>query len=114
MTSSTRSKESAVQSGGLEYEHYVSVWHIKHASERGDEIISEASRHVPGSLKEAAPNIPWRQIAGVGNILRHGYATISDRVVWDIIVNHLDPLEAAARRLLEPIEIEQKRYQDPT
>jgi uncharacterized protein with HEPN domain len=78
---------------GLGFGHYTSVWHVKHASERGVEIISEASRHIPDDLKQAVPQIPWRQIAGVGNVFRHEYATISDHVTWDIIVNHLDPLE---------------------
>jgi uncharacterized protein with HEPN domain len=89
---------------GLGYEHYLTVWWIKHASERGIEIISEASRHIPDALKEAAPEVPWREIAGIGNVLRHGYDTVSDHVVWDIIINHLDPLEAAVQRLLKETE----------
>ena len=95
--------------GGLGYEHFVSVWWIKHACQRGIEIISEASRHIPDDLKATEPDIPWRQIAGVGNVLRHGYETVSDEVLWDIIVRHLDPLEAATRRLIEKGEIEEAR-----
>jgi uncharacterized protein with HEPN domain len=68
--------------GGLQYEHYTSVWHAKHACERGIEIISEAPRHVPSTLKEATPEVSWQQIAGVGSVLRHSYETISDHVVW--------------------------------
>ena len=90
--------------GGLGFETYVTVWSIKHASERGIEIISEASRHVPEQLKQSEPGVPWRQIADVGNVLRHGYQTISDHVVWDIITTHLEPLEAAIRRMLERLE----------
>ena len=93
---------------GLGYENYVTVWWIKHASERGIEIISEASRHIPDDLKETATEVPWRQIAGIGNILRHDYETISDHVVWDIIENHLDPLEEAAQRLVKAIEAEER------
>lgn len=95
--------------GGLGFQNYVDVWWIKHASERGIEIISEASRHIPEELKTTTPHVAWRQIAGVGNVLRHGYSSISDHVIWDIIVNHLDPLEAAVRQMLETIEKEGKR-----
>ena len=97
---------------GLQYENYVTVWHIKHACERGIEIISEASRHLPAALKVAEPEIPWRQIAGVGNILRHGYETTSDHVMWDIIITHLEPLEASVQRLLEAAEADDKRDWD--
>ncbi len=64
---------------GLGYEIYGSVWSIKHSCERGIEIISEASRHIPEHLKATEPEIPWRQIAGIGNVLRHGYESVSDR-----------------------------------
>lgn len=86
--------------GGLELETYTTVWSIKHACERGIEIISEASRHIPDELKNSAPEIPWQQIAAIGNVLRHGYEAISDYVVWDIIENHLGPLEEATSKLL--------------
>ena len=95
--------------GGLGYETYVAVWAIKHACERGIEIISEASRHIPNHLKETEPAVPWHEIAGIGNLLRHGYESVSDRVIWDIIDNHLDPLDAAVRRLKERVEREEAR-----
>ena len=98
---------------GLGFETYVSVWWIKHASERGIEIISEASRHIPEEMKASFPAIPWKQIAGIGNVLRHDYAVVSDRVIWDVIVDHLDPLEAAVRQLLARIEGEDRSRSAP-
>jgi uncharacterized protein with HEPN domain len=38
--------------------------------ERGIEIISEASRHLPDELKARHPEIPWPKVAGIGNVLR--------------------------------------------
>ena len=90
--------------GGLGLANYSTVWAVNHAPERGIEIISEASRHIPERMKREEPAIPWRQIADVGNVLRHGYQTISDHVIWDVIVTHLDPLDAAIRRILRRIE----------
>jgi uncharacterized protein with HEPN domain len=46
---------------------------MQRALERGPEIISEASRHIPDDLKAPVPDIPWRQIAAIGNLLRHEY-----------------------------------------
>ena len=48
---------------GLGFDSYTTIWWIKHASERGVEIISEATRHLPNSLKDSEPNIPWQLIA---------------------------------------------------
>ena len=88
----------------LSYETFSETWLLRRACERALEIISEASRHLPAELKDTEPDIPWRQIAGIGNVLRHDYENISSRIIWDIIVNHLDPLEDAARRLLAAVE----------
>ncbi len=92
------------ETAGLQYETFEDAWLLRRAAERGIEIISEASRHIPEELKNTEPTVPWRQIAGVGNVLRHNYENISSRVVWDIIVKHLGPLDAAVRRLLKRIE----------
>jgi hypothetical protein len=35
--------------------------------ERGVEIVSEASRHLPPELKARHPEIPWQKVAGIGN-----------------------------------------------
>jgi uncharacterized protein with HEPN domain len=89
---------------GTSYEAFASNWVLRRAAERAIEIISEASRSIPLEFKELEPEIPWRQIAGIGNVLRHNYENISSRVVWDINRNHLDGLEKAVRRLLAAIE----------
>jgi uncharacterized protein with HEPN domain len=49
------------------------------AVERYIERPSEASRHVPDDLKASQPQIEWRGVADVGNVLRHVYEQVSDR-----------------------------------
>lgn len=70
-------------------------WLLRHGAQRAIEIISEASRHLPDQLKAKHPNIRWRSIAGIGNVLRHEYHAISDRVIWNVIQAELPPLKSA-------------------
>jgi uncharacterized protein with HEPN domain len=70
-------------------------WLLRHGAQRAIEIISEASRHVPDQLKAMHPKIRWRSIAGIGNVLRHEYHAISDKVIWKVIQDELPPLKAA-------------------
>ena len=65
--------------------------------ERGIEIISEASRHLPDDLKARHPEIPWRQVAGIGNIIRHDYEHVAHDVLWHVVNNDLPPLEKICR-----------------
>jgi uncharacterized protein with HEPN domain len=63
--------------------------------ERGLEIISEASRHLPSELKDAHPHIEWQSMADLGNRLRHGYNRLDTALMWEIVENHVPVLVAA-------------------
>ena len=58
------------------------------------EIVSEASRRLPDELKARHPEIPWRDIAGAGNIYRHDYEDVLERVLWQTLAHDLPPLLA--------------------
>lgn len=66
--------------------------------ERGIEIISEASRHIPDLLKERF-EIDWRGLRDIGNVLRHGYRTAAPDRLWDYFVQDMPPLKAAIQEL---------------
>jgi uncharacterized protein with HEPN domain len=63
------------------------------------EILSEASRRVPEAMKAAHPDIPWAKIAGICNILRHEYRSVSTDAIWQAIGDPLADLERAARAM---------------
>ncbi len=71
------------------------------AFERFLEILSEASRHVPQEWKEEHPSIQWRQIADLGNFIRHVYHKIDIDILWSIYTNDLDSLEQVIDSLIE-------------
>jgi uncharacterized protein with HEPN domain len=58
------------------------------------EVISEASRRLPADLKARHPSIPWKDIAGAGNIYRHDYEDVAPQYIWDTIRIALPPLRA--------------------
>ena len=78
--------------------------------ERGIVIISEASRRLPDDLKARHPDIPWRKVAGIGNVLRHNYEHIAAPVMWALVRDDLPPLEKVCR---EELAVEQSREAHP-
>ena len=58
------------------------------------EIISEASRRLPDSMKARHPSIAWRDMAGAGNVYRHDYEDVVAKLVWDTVQLALPPLSA--------------------
>lgn len=63
-------------------------------------IMGEAARLVPPEVQEAHPDVPWRTLRGMRNILVHDYDNVSSEVLWDTIQADLPPLAAQLRALL--------------
>jgi uncharacterized protein with HEPN domain len=92
---------------GRTLEHYLGQGWLRFATQRGIEIVSEASRRIPSDLRPKHPEIPWADIAGIGNILRHGYDSLDHAVIWGVVENDLPPLKAAVAMMLQEIDRDQ-------
>jgi uncharacterized protein with HEPN domain len=79
---------------GMRFETFTEVYHMPRTIERCIEIVSEATRHLPQDIKSRYPDVPWRQIAGIGNVLRHDYERIDERIIWDVATVHFPRIRA--------------------
>jgi uncharacterized protein with HEPN domain len=89
-----------IAAAGAGFDAFANNWTMQRAVERGLEIISEASRHIPDDLKALAPDIPWRWVAAIGNLLRHEYQRADIKATWNIIKEHLPSLAVATEQLM--------------
>lgn len=74
------------------------------AVERCLERISEAAKKLGSVLEERQPQIPWRSIRGLGNVLRHGYDEVDDQTIEDIVEHKLEPLRQSCVQELALLE----------
>jgi len=79
---------------GVDYEGFRNDTRTVFAVIRCLEIVSEASRRLPDELKARHRSIPWRDIAGAGNVYRHDYEDVAAKLVWDTVQLALPPLQA--------------------
>ncbi len=79
-------------------------WQLAYIVQRAIEIISEASRRVPAELQASRPEIPWRRVMAIGNILRHEYHGLSDKVIWGVVVDELPRLKIAIAAIAATIK----------
>jgi uncharacterized protein with HEPN domain len=72
------------------------------AVERKLQVISEAAVRLGSEAEIRCPGLPWRNIRGMGNWLRHQYERIELSVIWQTVQTDLPPLKVAALRALNP------------
>jgi uncharacterized protein with HEPN domain len=79
-------------------------WQLRWIVQRAIEIISEASRAIPEELKRARPEIPWPQVRGIGNVLRHEYQGLSDPIIWRVVTDELPRLKTAIEAIMDALD----------
>jgi uncharacterized protein with HEPN domain len=68
---------------------------------RNFEIIGEAARSMPAEIQQKHPEISWRAIAALRNIVAHEYFGIKDEIIWDIVSQKIPELLAQVQTILE-------------
>ena len=67
---------------------------------RNFEVIGEAARNLPDELKSAHPEIPWRRMVGLRNVIIHEYFGVDMLIVWELAVHAVPELEPQLAALL--------------
>ncbi len=73
---------------------------LKRAFVRSLEIIGEAVKQIPENVRQQYPEIPWRAIAGMRDVLIHNYFGVDYDIVWDVLHTQLSPLAQVVDQML--------------
>ena len=68
------------------------------------EIIGEAVRHLPLDMREKYPEVAWRGIAGMRDMVIHEYFNVNLNIAWDTATIELPKLQRQISKILAEIE----------
>jgi uncharacterized protein with HEPN domain len=66
------------------------------------EIIGEAARRVSQATRDKYPQIPWREMTSMRNLVIHEYDVVDINQVWDTVQNKLPPLIGELATIVPP------------
>ena len=87
----------------MSYESFCSDKKLRYVVERRIEVIGEAARHVSQSFQESHPEIPWKRIVGLRNILAHEYGEILVERIWRVALENVPELYLELDRLITAV-----------
>jgi uncharacterized protein with HEPN domain len=88
---------------GMDYDEFFEDEKSKYAVMRALEVIGEAARQVPETVRDSNPEIPWREITGMRNKLMHEYFGANMKVVWRTVQEDLPTIIPLLKKMLKHI-----------
>lgn len=78
---------------GMSWNEFIEDNKTKYAVNKALENMGEASKRIPESIRKKFPNVPFKQMAGLRDIVTHNYDGISYEMIWEVIKEDLPPIE---------------------
>jgi uncharacterized protein with HEPN domain len=89
---------------GMDKSSFMKDEKTKSAVVRQLEIIGEAAKAIPVNIRSLAPEINWRNIAGMRDRMIHAYFNVDYNLVWDTVVNDVPVFEQTIERLIKELD----------
>ena len=93
--------EKVMRSEGLDFHAFVRNELVYDAVLRNLEVLGEAAKKVPDSVRARHPSVEWRAIAGLRDVVAHAYFALDEATLWDIVAQKVPALAEVLRQILE-------------
>ncbi|MBI5574727.1 MAG: DUF86 domain-containing protein [Elusimicrobia bacterium] len=87
----------------MKYNEFICDRKTVNAVVRSVEIIGEASKKIPKSVKDKYPNVPWKKMAGMRDKLIHEYFGIDTTILWEVATKEIFTIESPMKNIFEDL-----------
>jgi len=84
---------------GMNYDDFKNDKKTINAVIRSLEVLGEATKHIPAAVRKKHPDIPWKNMAGMRDILIHDYMGVDLITVWKVIKERLPELKPLLKKV---------------
>ena len=87
----------------LSYEEFTGDDKTVFAVVRALEIIGEATKNIPDDNRKKNPDVPWKDMAGMRDILIHDYFGVDMETVWLTVTEKITEIKPLIQKMLEKL-----------
>ncbi len=91
------------RSRGINLDDFLKNEEFKRAFVRSLEIIGEASKKIPDSIKKKYSQIKWREIVAMRNKIIHEYFGVDYEIVWKVVKEKIPELYVIVQKIIEEV-----------
>lgn len=91
---------------GVDREAFAASSQLQDAVARRFEVMGEAAKNVPEKVRAAHPEVRWRGVSGLRDVLIHAYGRVDPHSLWDVVEDELPLLREQIARLLDSMPVD--------
>ncbi len=92
--------KAEIATAKVTYEQFVDDFMINFVVARALEIVGEATKRLPMSLRDQYPAIPWKDMAGMRDRIVHGYDNVDLRIMWNVVKQEIPQVKPLLQQIL--------------
>jgi uncharacterized protein with HEPN domain len=90
--------------GCMTFEQFEEDRKTLNAVVRSLEIIGEAAKNIPATMREKYGKVPWKKMIGMRDKVIHGYFGVDVKTLWNTVKDDLPPLKQLVQKMLKDLE----------
>jgi uncharacterized protein with HEPN domain len=100
----TATEKALAYVDGMTFDDFDDDERTQDAVIRQMEIIGEAAKRVSTSFRESHPDVPWKDLTGMRDVLAHQYDGVDIDIVWETVESDFPNLLDAVSELIEQLK----------